>query len=98
MIIDIEEFDGADNTATDVTLCDQSHIDMTLTEGKLREAPTLSLAKETLKDLESKLNPPQKKGNGHVNHKINRFIGIRMERMRTLLNFFTNPKSVTYQK
>ncbi|EDR09574.1 uncharacterized protein LACBIDRAFT_326022 [Laccaria bicolor S238N-H82] len=105
-IVDVEEFEGVDistpelgnNAATDATSRDQNRIDATLPEGKLREAPTLDLAKETLKDLESKLNPPRKKGNGHVDPKINPFVRIRMEGMRTLLNFFTNPKSATYQK
>ena len=106
VIIDVEEFEGVDiispeadsNTATDKTSCNQNQIDMTLPDGKLREAPTLSLAKEALKDLENKLNPPRKKGNGHVDPKINPFVRIKMEGMRTLLNFFTNPKSATYQK
>jgi len=106
VIIDVEEFEGVDisspeadsNAATDKTSRNQNRIDVTLPDGKLREAPTLSLAKEALKDLENKLNPPRKKGNGHVDPKINPFIRIRMEGMRTLLNFFTNPKSVTYQK
>jgi len=70
VIINVEEFEGVDismpeldsNAATDMTLCDQNQIDVTLPDGKLREAPTLSLAKETLKDLENKLNPHEKMG------------------------------------
>lgn len=46
------------NMPTDTTSHDQSWIVMTLPDGKLREVPTLSLAKKALKYLENKLDPP----------------------------------------
>ncbi|KAF8161627.1 hypothetical protein B0H34DRAFT_796383 [Crassisporium funariophilum] len=67
-------------------------------DGKLREPPTVLLAKEALKDLKNLLHPKRKKGPGHTDPEINHFVRTRMEGMQALLNFYTNPHSATYEK
>lgn len=43
-------------------------------DGKLREAPTVTQAFAALKDLKNVLNPPRKKGPGHVDPELNIFV------------------------
>jgi hypothetical protein len=64
--------------------------------GKQREAPTQPKTKAALKDLEELLNPPRKKGQGHVDPNLDLFVRLRMEGMQMLLNFYTNEQSTTY--
>ena len=98
MTVDVEEFEGVDTDATDEsrTSHEKSDIDASLRDGKIREAPTIIEAMKALADLQKKLNPPRKTGNGHLDPKINPFVRTRMEGMRCLLNFFTNPRSTTH--
>jgi hypothetical protein len=64
--------------------------------GKQREAPTQPKAKAALEDLKKLLNPPRKKGPGNVDPNLDIFVQLRMEGMQTLLNFYTNQQSATY--
>ena len=98
MTVDVKEFEGVDTDATDEsrTSHKKSDIDTSLHDGKIREAPTIIEAMEALADLQKQLNPPRKTGNGHLDPKINPFVRTRMEGMRCLLNFFTNPRSMTH--
>lgn len=66
--------------------------------GKLREPPTVLVAKEALEDLKELLHPKRKKGSGHTDPELNYFVRTYMEGMQTLLNFYTNPDSMTHDK
>ncbi len=67
-------------------------------DGKLREPPTIFLAQKALEDLRELLHPRRKKGPGHYDPNLNLFVRTRMEGMQSLLNFYTNPQSLTYEK
>ncbi|KAJ7435717.1 hypothetical protein B0H11DRAFT_1674264, partial [Mycena galericulata] len=67
-----------------------------LPDGKLREAPSISIASAALKDLRELLRPHRPSGKGHVDPELDSFTRIRMESMQTLLNFYTSPLSKTY--
>jgi transposase len=67
-------------------------------DGKLREPPTALLAKPALNDLRDLLHPKRKKGHGHIDPELNYFVRIRLEGMQSMLNFYTNPQSTTYEK
>ena len=64
--------------------------------GKEREAPFQPIAECALKDLKALLCPSRKKGRGYIDPDINRFIRTRMEGMQTMLNFYINKDSKTY--
>jgi hypothetical protein len=66
--------------------------------GKLREPPTVLLAKPALNDLRDLLHLKQKKCPGHTNPELNYFVRVRMEGMQSMLNFYTNSQSTTYEK
>jgi hypothetical protein len=66
--------------------------------GKLREPPTLIGAIEALKDLKELLHPHRKNAPGRDDPELNLFVRTRMEGMQSLLSFYTNPKSTTYDK
>ncbi|GLB37418.1 hypothetical protein LshimejAT787_0404690 [Lyophyllum shimeji] len=66
--------------------------------GKLREAPTLLMALQALKDIRNELQPPRKTGAGCHDPGLDVFVRTRMEGMRTMLNFYTNPESATFGK
>jgi hypothetical protein len=53
---------------------------------------------EALEDLKDLLHPRRKKVPGHTDPKINHFVRTRMEGMQSLLNFYTNLLSMTYEK
>ena len=72
--------------------------DTDLRNGKLREPLTVLLAKPALEDLRGPLCPRQKKGPGHTDPEINYFVQAHMEGMQTMLNFYMNPQSTTYEK
>ncbi|KAF8057783.1 hypothetical protein FPV67DRAFT_1360849, partial [Lyophyllum atratum] len=68
-------------------------------EGKLREAPNVLQASRALKDLnELTRGPPKGKGGGYKAPSLDPFIKPRLEGMRTLLHFYTDPRSTTYEK
>ena len=69
-----------------------------LRDGKLREPLTVLLAKPALKDLMGLLHPTRKKGPGYTNPEIDYFVRTRMEGMQSMLHFYTNPWSTTYEK
>ena len=64
--------------------------------GKERKAPTQTQAQEALQDLRKILHPPRKKGTGHVDPELNIFVRTRLEGMQTMLNFYVNKQSRTY--
>jgi len=64
--------------------------------GKEREAPTQRMANEALRDLRALLHPPRKKGRGYIDPNINLFVRTRMEGMQSMLNFYVNKDSHTY--
>ena len=67
-------------------------------DGQERQAPTQVQALKALKDLMNILRPPRTNDAGYTDPQIDPFSRIRMEGMQTLLNFFTNKKSNTYDK
>jgi hypothetical protein len=67
-------------------------------EGRLREPLTILQAKPALDDLTTLLHPRRKNSPGHIDPEINHFVRTRMEGMKTMLNFYTNPHSMTYGK
>ena len=67
-------------------------------DGHLRQAPTQLQAVDALKDLKEILRPPRKTGGGYKDPKIDPFVRIRMEGMQTMLNFYTNTRSMTFDK
>jgi hypothetical protein len=67
-------------------------------DGHLRQAPTQLQAGAALKHLKNVLHPPRKTGAGYQDPKIDPFARIRMEGMQTMLNFYTNPRSTTFDK
>ncbi|RDB25331.1 hypothetical protein Hypma_007565 [Hypsizygus marmoreus] len=73
-------------------------IDASTRPGKLREAPTQLMASLALKDLQDLLQIPRKTGRGYRDPGLDVFVRMRMEGMRTMLNFFTNPRSATYNQ
>jgi hypothetical protein len=77
---------------------DRVHQDETIRDGKLREAPSQQKAIDALKDLREKLKPARATGRGYKDPGIDPFVRIRMDGMQTMLNFYTNPKSTTYDK
>jgi hypothetical protein len=56
-------------------------------DSQLCQAPTQLQAAKALKDLKLTLNPPRKTGAGHKDPKLDPFIRIQMEGMRTMANF-----------
>ena len=78
----------ASATVSNTVLCD----------GKLREPLTVLLAKPALKDLMGLLHPTRKKGPGYTDPEIDYFVRTRMEGMQSMLHFYTNPRSTTYEK
>ena len=87
------------NYGEDPEIPTAGNMDPLAREGRLREPPTVLLAKQALDDLRSLLvHPRRKNGPGHVDPKINHFIRTRMEGMKTMLNFYTNPHSMTCHK
>jgi hypothetical protein len=64
--------------------------------GKEREAPLQPVAKQALEDLKQLLNPARKTGRGYIDPELNSFVRSRMEGMRTMLNFYTRERSLTY--
>jgi hypothetical protein len=71
---------------------------VTARDGQERQAPAQVQAIKALKDLKNILCPPRKTGPGYTDPKIDPFARIQMEAMRTMLHFYTNPKSNTYDK
>jgi hypothetical protein len=71
---------------------------VTVRDGQERQAPTQVQVIEALKDLKNILRPPRKTGAGYTDPNIDPFARIRMEAMQTMLHFYTNPKSNTYDK
>ncbi|KAJ7765903.1 hypothetical protein DFH07DRAFT_955567 [Mycena maculata] len=67
-------------------------------DGHLREAPSVAVADAALADLGKVLRPPQKKGPGYIDPKIDPFTRSRIEGMRSFLVLYANPKSPTYGK
>ena len=68
------------------------------THANIHVVPTLIQAVAALKDLRKLLNPPRKKGPGHIDPEIDLFVRTQMEGMQATLNFFTNKESTTYDK
>jgi hypothetical protein len=64
--------------------------------GKDREAPTQVQANAALTDLKNLLSPARKTGRGHIDPKLDPYIRKQMESMQTMLNFYVNPLSQTY--
>jgi hypothetical protein len=67
-------------------------------DGKLREPPTVCLAQKAAEDLRKLLHPQRKKGPGYYDPGLDMFTRTRLEGMQSLLNFYTNPQSLTYEK
>jgi len=61
-------------------------------------APTLLRLLGALKDLKNILHPPRKMGAGYKYPGLDPFVRIRLEAMQTMLSFYTNEKSATYEK
>lgn len=55
-------------------------------------------AAAALKELRLLLNPPRKKGPGHIDPEIDIFVRTQIEGMQATLNLFTNKVSTTYGK
>jgi len=67
-------------------------------DGKLQEPPTVCLAQKAVEDLRKLLHPQRKKGPGHYDPGLDMFTRTWLEGMQSLLNFYTNPQSLTYEK
>jgi hypothetical protein len=66
--------------------------------GQERQVPTQVQALKALKDLTNILCPLRTNDAGYTDPQMNPFSQIQMEGMQTMLNFFTNTKSNTYDK
>ncbi|KAJ6586699.1 hypothetical protein B0H10DRAFT_2234222 [Mycena sp. CBHHK59/15] len=64
-------------------------------EGKLCEAPVVSLAVLALNDLKLLLCPKWPSGKGYIDPQIDPFVRVRMEAMQSLLNLYTHESSKT---
>ncbi|KAJ6552105.1 hypothetical protein DFH09DRAFT_859926, partial [Mycena vulgaris] len=69
--------------------------EMSLPDGKIREAPSVAKALLALKELRLLLRPHRPSGKGHIDPGYDAFTRIRMELMQTMLNFYTSPLSKT---
>ena len=64
--------------------------------GKDREAPTQVQANAALTDLKNLLSPARKTGRGRIDPKLDPYTRKQMESMQTMLNFYVNSISQTY--
>jgi hypothetical protein len=67
-------------------------------DGQECQAPMQVQALKALKDLMNILLPPRANDAGYTDPQIDPFSWIQIEGMQTMLNFFTNMKSNTYDK
>jgi len=67
-------------------------------DGQLHQAPTPLQVSDALKALKFILHPPQKTGASSKHCKLDPFVRIHLEGMQTMLNFYTNAQSATYEE
>jgi len=91
-----EDLDPSEDSDTDAHAHERE--DMCNCDGHQRQAPTQIQAVDALKDLKVILHPPWEKGPRYQCPNIDPFVRIQLEGMQTMLNLYTNPCSVTYEK
>jgi hypothetical protein len=70
--------------------------DPTSFPGKDHIAPTIVISNKALEDIKTMLNPPRKTGRGYKKPDLDSYVQRRLEAMKIMLNFYTSPKSHTY--
>jgi hypothetical protein len=68
------------------------------TKGIFHPPPTSDEARQAMEDIKLILNPPRKKGPGHIDPKLDLLFRGRLEGMRQFLWAYVNPNSATHSK